>query len=232
MNNDLFIFSGIDCSGKSTQIKLLDKWLCAEGAYPRYRWVRVGYTPLLSRAKATARLLLGKKRLPQGDSLQRETFMRSGWCRRLWLYLAIADLGFETAIYIRWLRLLGHTVVCDRYLLDSEIDLAMNFPEDGVSKWRSWKLVKRLAVRPDQAFLLQLSFEESLRRSDEKTEPFPENEVRRRQRANLYDIACKAGPWTVLDARRPIAELQKEVLCRITSAHTASTVRVSAGAER
>src|SRR5580698_10558635 len=44
-NARLVVFSGVDCSGKSTQISLLINTLTERGEKPFYFWSRVGYTP-------------------------------------------------------------------------------------------------------------------------------------------------------------------------------------------
>jgi thymidylate kinase len=220
----LITFSGIDCCGKSTQIKLLESWLRGQGARPEYCWLRAGYTPLFSALKSGARILAGRKLLPQGDSPRRQAFMKNNRWSRVWLTLAILDLGLETAVHLRWLRLMGRTVICDRHLADSEIDFSINFPQHDVADWKLWRLVKRMAARPDHSFLLDLPVDDSLRRSKDKNEPFAEREELRRVREALYLEAGQHGAWFVLDAQRSIDSLHKEVLRKVTSPRIALRV--------
>jgi thymidylate kinase len=220
----LITFSGIDCCGKSTQIKLLESWLRGQGAQPEYRWLRAGYTPLFSALKSGVRSLTGKKLLPQGDTPRRQAFMQGNRRSKLWLTLAILDLGFETAVRVRWLRLMGKTVICDRHLADSEIDFKINFPHHNVANWKLWTLVKRMAAKPDHAFLLDLPVKESLRRSAEKNEPFAEREELRQIREALYREARQHGAWFALDAQRSIDSLHKEVLRKVMSPRIALRV--------
>jgi thymidylate kinase len=199
-------FSGVDCSGKSTQISALTDELRRRGERPFYLWFRIGYTPLFLALKNAARRLLGKGRLPHGQSQQRDRFMRSGWKRSLWLHLAFADMAFQTAVRIRVLRLLGRVVLCDRYIEDSEMDLMMNFGERA-AQLPAWKAVKALAAAPDVRIFLDLPFDESLRRSLLKNEPFPDAEETRLRRAGLYEAFKTHGSYSIIDARMSIAEI-------------------------
>lgn len=203
-------FSGVDCSGKSTQISILMERLRDRGERPVYVWLRVGYTPLFNTLKGFLRWVVGSRRLPQGESPQRERFMGSGWTRSLWLHVAFADMAFETALRIRLLRLFGRKVLCDRYLEDSERDLIMNFGYTE-AQLPAWGLVKAIAAKPDVRIFLDLSFEESLRRSIEKKEPFADSEQRRLQRAGLYSQLKQNSGYRVVDAECTVAEIAKVV---------------------
>ncbi len=217
--------SGIDCCGKSTQIALLREYLQSRGEKPVVLWVRGGYTPRLVGARALLRRSVGQTVLPAGDTAKRRAYMSNPWRRRLWLHLAILDLFIECAVRIRWLQYGGKTVICDRYLEDTEIDFAIHFPRDNVTRWLSWRVLRRLAVKPQIKFLLDLPYEESRRRSVEKNEPFPDNDELRSLRARYYADARQAGGWTVLDACRPAADLHAEILRQLglNAAVTAAT---------
>lgn len=199
-------FSGVDCSGKSTQIAAVADRMRMRGQKPRYLWLRVGYTPMFCALKFAVRCLFGRGRLPQGQSERRERFMSSGWKRNLWLYVAFADMAIQTAVVIRILRYLGYKVLCDRYLEESEIDLAMNFGEFA-AQLRTWKIVKAIAAKPDVKILLDLPFEESLRRSILKNEPFPDTEEKRRKRAGFYELLKLQGDYCTIDARMSVSEV-------------------------
>ena len=210
-------FSGIDCCGKSTQIDLLSDYLRSCGYRPIRLWIRGGYTPRLCAVKNGLRALLGKEIIPSGDGVSRQAFMRAAFRRRLWLYLACLDLWLECVLHVRWLRARGFWVLCDRYIEDTEIDFSMYFPDEHVSEWWSWRLLRRFAVNPDRAFFLDLSFAESSRRSMQKNEPFPENDGRRQMRASYYAATRHCQDWCVLDASRSIHELHNDVLRQITA---------------
>jgi thymidylate kinase len=206
-------FSGVDCSGKSTQISVLIEKLRQRGEKPFYIRLRIGYTPLFCALKNALRRLLGQRIIPQGPSPQRDRSLSSGWKRGLWLHLAFADMAFETAVRIRVLRLLGHKVVCDRYIEDSEMDLIMYFGER-TAQLPAWKVVKAIAVTPDVRILLDLPFEEALRRSILKNEPFPDPEETRRRRAGHYEKLKQQSDYCIVDARMSIAEISA-VICSL-----------------
>lgn len=206
----IIAFSGLDCSGKSTQIALLCEKFGAEGYSPVRRWIRVGYTPGMCILKAAIRRITGGDKLPPGDSPQRARFMKSSWKSRLWLYCAFADLLFETALRMRYLRLRSRAVIADRYLADSEIDLILHFGPRTTHMW-SWKLVRYAAIRPDAHILLDLPFSESLRRSMLKQEPFPDSEARRRDRSTLYNQFKSSTDWTVIDGCMSVRDIAHAV---------------------
>jgi thymidylate kinase len=199
-------FSGVDCSGKSTQISALMDRMRVRGEKPFYLWLRVGYTPMFCALKAAARRLLGRQRLPSGLTPERQRFMSSKWKRSFWFYAAFADMAFQTAVVIRVLRLLGYRVLCDRYIEESEIDLTMNFG-GYAAQLRTWKIVKAIGVRPDVRIFLDLPFEESLRRSILKNEPFPDSREKRRLRADFYESLKLQTDYCVVDARESVSEI-------------------------
>jgi len=209
-NARLVVFSGVDCSGKSTQISLLIELLRERGEKPFYFWSRVGYTPVFHALKTVLRRTVGEDRLPQGASEQRDRFLGRSSTRRVWLWVAFADMVLQTALRLRLLRLLGRTVVCDRYIDDSENDLIMNFDESATRLF-GWRLVKALAAKPDVSILLDLPFEEALHRSVLKNEPFADSEERRLRRAGLYESMRRSGSYAVIDARRSIDGIAAEV---------------------
>jgi thymidylate kinase len=199
-------FSGVDCSGKSTQISVVIDKMRQRGQRPIYLWLRVGYTPLFSALKNVGRRLLGRERLPQGQSVRRERFMSSGWKRSLWLHLAFADMALQTAILIRLLPLFRYSVLCDRYIEESEMDLLLNFG-DQAARLPAWRFVKAIAAKPDVRILFDLPFEESLKRSILKQEPFPDPEEKRRRRAALYEMLKQQNMYHIIDARMSITAI-------------------------
>lgn len=142
--------------------------------------------------------------------MQRDRFMSSVWKRSLWLHLAFADMALQTAVRIRLLRFFGHKVLCDRYIEESEMDLVLNFSEHA-ARLAAWKIVKAIAAKPDLRILLDLPFEESVRRSIQKNEPFPDSEEKRRRRAGLYDILKLQADYCIIDAQMSITQISAQV---------------------
>jgi dTMP kinase len=203
MKNPLVVFSGMDGAGKSTQIEqLVSKWR-AEGRRPVRIWARGGYTPGMEWLKRTARRLLGRKVVPgPGPSAQRTQALSRSPVRRWWLRLAILDLMLLYGLAIRWWRLCGRPVICDRYWHDTELDFSLNFPQENVRNWRLWRFLRWVAPQPSYAFLMLIPVEESLRRSAEKNEPFPDSPEVLTMRYNAYRDWTFDEKWIVLDGRQ------------------------------
>lgn len=215
----LITFSGIDGSGKSTQIELLIEYLHRQGQEPIYVWTRGGYTPLFESLKALLRRLPGRAVPPLGKNPQRERAFSRGWVRRLWLILALLDLLWLFGVQLRWWR--WRAVVCDRYLYDTLIDFRLNFPHESVEHWWLWRLLLRVTPQPDAALLLLVPVEESLQRSNVKGEPFRDSPEVLAQRLAHYQTLAQEGHWHVLDGRRPIHELASEILAVVQTSITA-----------
>lgn len=112
----LWVFSGIDGAGKTTQIERVERELATRGVRSRRVWARGGYTPLFMFAKSCLRRLRRGSLPPPGRSARREALLEAGWRRNLWLTIAIFDLALYYAVWVRGLRWMGFAVLSDRYL--------------------------------------------------------------------------------------------------------------------
>jgi thymidylate kinase len=119
-------------------------------------------------------------------------------------------MAFQTAVRIRLLRLFRYRVLCDRYIEESEMDLVLNFG-DHTAQLPAWKLVKAIAAKPDVRIFLDLPFEDSLRRSILKQEPFPDPEEKRRRRAALYEMLKLQDAYRIIDARMSITAISEAI---------------------
>ncbi|HBG05052.1 MAG: hypothetical protein A2075_16590 [Geobacteraceae bacterium GWC2_58_44] len=212
----LIVFSGIDGAGKSTQITSLTRALAASGHKPVYLWTRGGYTGPFNTLKTIVRKILGKKVLPSGRTVARTKAFRMGWVRTVWLTLAILDLALVYGIYLRWLCLTGRTVIADRYLSDTWIDFTLNFPGADFDDWPLWKLLELVTPQPDHAFLLLIPVEESLRRSKQKDEPFPDSEEVLKQRLAHYTRFSCTGDWHMINCTRLLDDIAAEIASTVT----------------
>lgn len=203
----LIAFSGIDGSGKSTQIELLTEYFRSQGTSAKYLWSRGGYTTLFDTLKDFSRRIAGKKLPAPGVSEQREQMLRKSSIQRLWLSIAILDLMRVYGIQVRWWLLRGRSVLCDRYIWDTLIDFKIAFPGIQIENWLLWKILVRVTPPPNASYLLMISLEESERRCKIKYEPFPDTPKRRAQRHVLYRKLRKLGHWRVFDATKPVDDL-------------------------
>ena len=205
-------FSGIDGSGKSTQVERLRQHVHDNGGTDTHLWTRVGYTGGFSALKAVARRLLGRRVPVQGDVAARERAMKRGWVRRAWLTLALLDLLWTFAVRVRVARRRGRVVVCDRYLWDSLIDLKLNLGQDRMERTLGWKIVRLLTPAPDLALLFTVPVGESVRRSDQKGEPFRDSPEVLEERGRMYLELSDVANWRVLDGSRPPDEVTADVM--------------------
>ena len=182
----LIVISGIDGSGKSTQINLLANKLKNLGFSNSKIWTRGGYTPLFSYLKLVLRFFVGSQNIPSGKSKKRSKILNNFFMGNLWVNLAIIDLIIFWSIYLRIKMLFFDFILCDRYLLDTFIDFKINFSRIKLNKNFLWILLCNTIVQPDLAFMLILPFLESQKRLSYKKEPFPDEYEVAQYRYFLY----------------------------------------------
>ena len=188
-------FSGIDSCGKSTQIKLIED--CFNKKRIRYKniWSRGGYTNWFELIKRVTRKLSVGKLPPPGVSDKRTEMFENSKFQKVWLYIALLDLIRLYAVTFRLSCLLGYSIICDRYLWDTYIDFKLAFPDINLEKHILWKILCKLAVKPNVSIIITISPEESWERSALKEEPFSETLERRRDREALYKRLIKDNKW-------------------------------------
>jgi len=187
----MIVFSGLDGSGKSTQIQLLETFLIKSERKPFIFWSRGGYTPGFQKLKDMLRKLFPSKLPGPGISNERTKALSNSSVRKVWLTVAILDLILFYAIVLRYKALWGYTIICDRYLLDTRIDFQLAYPDEDVEQKPLWNFLAKVALQPDLNFISLIPVKESVKRSKQKFEPFPDPPEILAQRYSLYETAFK-----------------------------------------
>jgi len=214
MKGKLWAFSGLDGAGKTTQIDLLVKRLEGEGLSVRQVWARGGYTPLFNFAKHLLRKTSSKALPKSGRSQERTQRFRRPLVRRVWLQIAIFDLLLYYGIWVRWLRFTGRIVVADRWIMDTELDFELSFPEENGSQWIRWRLAKLMMPKPTEQFIFLIPVDESQRRSIEKDEPFPDTAEVLGKRLTFYRSVVENGAGIEMDGMCSREDLHAQVASR------------------
>lgn len=221
----LIALSGVDCAGKSTQRDLLVEALRSWGARPVTVYARPGYTPGLRAVKNALRSPRGKKeRAPGGASAVSGRFPRRAsnlgnpLVRWLWVTTSLLDLLWLCAVRMRLLKARGRTVVCNRYLLDALVDYRVNFPAERVEERWLCRALRRLAPRPDAAFCLMISADETAERASAKARFHRETPEVLLERWRAYlDLSEDLGVQ-IIDGALPVEEIARLVQQRAAGA--------------
>ncbi len=216
----LIALSGLDGSGKSTQVEGLVRSLSALG-YPAVSvWTTLGGNRSLDRIAAPARVLLGPstqksgiERPPAGEDDDRLTQLRERlpWLHALWV-------NFIAAMNVWWYArevlpnlMRGRIVICDRYVLDSVVQMRYRYGAE--RRYRAQLGVLRLfSPKPLRAYLLDVSPATAHARNREYTPRQIE------LRARLYREEHARLGVTRLDGELPREELCAQIALEVWSA--------------
>jgi len=215
----LLVFSGTDGAGKSTQINLLQKYHFADQQRVICIWARGGYTPGFEAIKKLVRIMLGRRLPPSGNNSSRAQSLSRPHIARLWLSIAIIDLFFYWGIYLRFQRLLGRVVICDRYIDDTRLDFKRNFTNIIFEKSLLWKMLEWTVPKPDASFLLWVPVEVSIKRSLEKNEPFPDDEDTLRWRLQSYmdESLFPSNRYVRIDCQQDVETISSQITSHLST---------------
>lgn len=202
-------FSGIDCSGKSTQIDLLVKKLNKKGIKTEVIWSRGGYTPGVDFLK---KIIRGGKVTTKEERLRQSEKVNENPRKRKVLFLvSLMDLWRFYTISLR-LKGIGKEIICDRYIWDTYIDFKIKYPEYDFEHGFWWRLTLKTMVKPMPSFCLFIPAEMSMYRSSLKEEPFPEPLEVRQERIDWYIRELKNNRWQYeIDATKSIDEVYAQI---------------------
>src|SRR5215831_2815740 len=152
----LIAFSGIDGSGKTTQIEALESELKARDSRVLRVWSR--WRPILALPLLALFLRRGYAKVHPTSSIGFvET--RIPWKRgvsSLWCLLVQLDNFMKTTVKLVLPLVLGYTIICDRYVLDLLVEGMADLHDSPTSKRLGYKLL-RLLPHPNVSFFIDVN---------------------------------------------------------------------------
>lgn len=214
-NAKLICFSGIDCTGKSTQIKLLEQHLIKSGHKCTVFWYRPGYSTFLDRLRFLVRKA-NPDLLPSASSKSRTAVFQRPGVSESWLAMALTDALLQYGMGIRAQLALGRTVLCDRYIHDARIDLILRFPKLQDIIETIFPFLVFMCPKPDISYFFDLPFDKVLRRTAEKKEPFPDSPETMKKRHEKYVLLFKQHAFHNINAALSIQDIHNLISEQIT----------------
>ena len=191
----LVAFSGVDGSGKSTQIRMLEERLAKTRVrvlHIRCRWRPVVSLPLLV---VFRKLGYAKYHIGGGSYIVETRLAGKRGLASLWIILTQLENVVKTGLKLVFPMLLGRSVICDRYVLDMLVD-GMAGLHDRPGRMRLGFNLLRLFPRPDFAFFMDIDPEVAFKRKPDL--PTLEDYV---ERLRLYRELSSLWGVTVVNAR-------------------------------
>jgi dTMP kinase len=202
-------FEGGDGVGKSTQLRLLGAWLGEA----------VGREVVLTREPGGTAL---------GRTLREAVLHGEDVDPRTEALLYAADRAHHVHSVVRPALARGAVVLTDRYL-DSSVAYQGNGRDLGEAEVEQLSLWAAAGLLPDLTVLLDLDPADGLARltGDPDRLERAGDEFHRRTRRSFLDRAAadRTGRWLVLDAGRPVDEVQAAVRARVAAALGAGAPR-------
>jgi dTMP kinase len=207
---NIISFSGLDSSGKGTQIILFEDFLKNN---------KVKYTKIWARGSWTPGVELIKKIVRQDRNFteeQKEEYRKEARSnpkkQRVILILSILDLLWFWGIYYRWINFTGKALICDRYIWDTLVDFRVNFSVHNFEKWMIWKILLKIIPKPTISYLFVITAQESYDRGIKKEEAHMETFEKKLLKSHEYKKLIDQNKWTnVIDGNLEINKIQEIV---------------------
>lgn len=193
---------GVDGTGKTTHAKSLVKDLREHGIAAHYVWCRGSpkiFLPLLQLFK---QLVFGQSaiksvsgELSESDPLK-QRLLSISMVSRLWRSILVFDTLVQVLVGVYIPLRLGRVVVCDRYIFDQMVDVAVDFrfSKAQLQEWAD-NPAYRIFPKPDLTLLFDVKEEEAYSRKDD-SRSIPDIALRRK----IYLWLTQIRPMKVINA--------------------------------
>jgi len=194
----MYTFSGLDSSGKTTQIELIREYCKNNNIDYSYKWGKGRATPVVMFLKRIFRR--DKKMNDQERKEYREEIYQNRLYKFALLTISIFDLWWFWGILYRFLRNKHEVLICDRYVWDTYVDIRTEFKEFNIDRWLIWKIAVILAPVPHHSFLLFIPAQESFDRDKAKGDNTADSIEKKVEKAKEYERLIAEKKWdTVID---------------------------------
>jgi len=203
----ILTISGIDGSGKGTNIDLVAQRLRDQGLNVKILAGRFGYTPILLKVKYYfSRMYRNNqsslKLLKEGNSV----FRRRGV---LWKITACLDYFLYYGVYVRALNVFESYIIIDRYIIDMKVDIMIGSERLDLLDRAIISFLNVMLPKPRVSIFLSIDSSCSEKRSRLKEDEYRESLERIQKRLSLYDLLLTNE--IVVDASSVIASVNNKV---------------------
>lgn len=162
----LISMSGMDGSGKTLQSKLLIKAFQQCDIRTKYVWSRCGCTTFAGIFIRSGKVLFDHFKFDKGiKSLSeqnnkiglRQQYLKNRFMRFFWTFIILVELTVIYNLKVRIPLLFGKVVICDRYLVDTLVEMGVYTKDENIHRGFSSILLRLLNPSPNISFLISVS---------------------------------------------------------------------------
>lgn len=208
----LICFTGIDGSGKTTQALSLNDYFKEQGLNATYVWSRREPYFLAIPMKFIKRYVLKERETIMGSAYlsikkNRNGLLGNKVIRFLWIRFSLLEYLFLFYFKTFLPNRNNDVLICDRYLYDAIIDLALNcsipvFKIDALCN----NLISSLFPRPDRLYFIDVSAEMGVSRKKDGT-----SLAYLEDRVPMYRHIANIAGAVIIDGTLPLDEIKKIV---------------------